>query len=121
MAPAGLRVKSVDIQLQQVGNVPAALRSASLSNMLGVLLTPLLVSQLLPGAGNGLSLQAMEDIALQNPATFHHWADAALLDWGLAVAVPVPDGSRWPWLSADRRLCSVERRGDGGPVAPHVG
>ncbi|WP_137897184.1 bile acid:sodium symporter family protein [Sphingomonas sp. 2SG] len=47
------------------GNVPAALCSASLSNLLGVLLTPLLVAQLLPGAGNGLSLQALKDIALQ--------------------------------------------------------
>jgi solute carrier family 10 (sodium/bile acid cotransporter), member 7 len=47
------------------GNVPAALCSASLSNMLGVFLTPILVSQLLPVASGGFSLQALEDIALQ--------------------------------------------------------
>lgn len=47
------------------GNVPAALCSASLSNMLGVVLTPILVSQLLPAATGGFSLKALEDIALQ--------------------------------------------------------
>jgi sodium/bile acid cotransporter 7 len=47
------------------GNVPAALCSASVSNMLGVALTPLLVSQLLPAASGGLSLTAFEDIAGQ--------------------------------------------------------
>jgi len=45
------------------GNVPAALCSASLSNLLGVVLTPILVSQLLPAAGGGFSLLAFEDIA----------------------------------------------------------
>ncbi|WP_395397464.1 bile acid:sodium symporter family protein [Novosphingobium sp. BL-8A] len=47
------------------GNVPGALCSASLSNMLGVFLTPILVSQLLPAASGGFSLKALEDIALQ--------------------------------------------------------
>ena len=47
------------------GNVPAALCSASLSNLLGVVLTPILVSQLLPVASGGFSLQALQDIALQ--------------------------------------------------------
>lgn len=47
------------------GNVPGALCSASLSNMLGVILTPILVSQLLPAASGGFSLEALEDIALQ--------------------------------------------------------
>lgn len=47
------------------GNVPGALCSASLSNVLGVFLTPILVSQLLPAASGGFSLQALEDIALQ--------------------------------------------------------
>ncbi len=47
------------------GNVPGALCSASLSNMLGVILTPILVSQLLPAASGGFSLKALEDIALQ--------------------------------------------------------
>jgi sodium/bile acid cotransporter 7 len=45
------------------GNVPAALCSASLSNVLGVLLTPILVSQLLPAASGGFSFKAFEDIA----------------------------------------------------------
>lgn len=47
------------------GNVPAALCSASVSNMLGVVLTPLLVSQLVSSAGGGLSATAVEEIASQ--------------------------------------------------------
>ncbi len=47
------------------GNVPAALCSASLSNLIGVVLTPLLVSQLLPVASGGFSLKAVEDIVTQ--------------------------------------------------------
>jgi solute carrier family 10 (sodium/bile acid cotransporter), member 7 len=47
------------------GNVPAALCSASLSNLLGVVMTPLLVALLLPGAGGGFRAHALEDIALQ--------------------------------------------------------
>jgi sodium/bile acid cotransporter 7 len=47
------------------GNVPAALCSASVSNLLGVVLTPILVSQLLPAASGGLSVAAFEEIAAQ--------------------------------------------------------
>jgi sodium/bile acid cotransporter 7 len=47
------------------GNVPGALCAASLSNVLGVVLTPILVSQLLPAASGGFSLKALEDIATQ--------------------------------------------------------
>ncbi len=47
------------------GNVPAALCSASVSNLVGVALTPLLVSQLLPVASGGFSLKGFEDIAIQ--------------------------------------------------------
>jgi len=47
------------------GNVPAALCSASVSNLAGVVMTPLLVSLLLPGAGVGFSAQALEDIGVQ--------------------------------------------------------
>jgi sodium/bile acid cotransporter 7 len=47
------------------GNVPAALCSASLSNLLGIVLTPILVSLLLPSAGAGFSGRAIGDIALQ--------------------------------------------------------
>jgi sodium/bile acid cotransporter 7 len=47
------------------GNVPAALCSASVSNLVGVVITPLLVSLLLPSSGAGGSLKAVADIALQ--------------------------------------------------------
>lgn len=47
------------------GNVPAALCSASVSNLLGVVLTPIMVSMLLPNTGAGGSLKAVGDIALQ--------------------------------------------------------
>uniref|UniRef100_B0T6P2 Bile acid:sodium symporter n=1 Tax=Caulobacter sp. (strain K31) TaxID=366602 RepID=B0T6P2_CAUSK len=46
------------------GNVAAALCSASLSNMAGVVVTPLLVSLILPTSG-GLSLSSLSDIGLQ--------------------------------------------------------
>ncbi len=48
------------------GNVPAALCSASLSNLAGVAITPLLVALLLPStSGAGFSLSSLEAIALQ--------------------------------------------------------
>lgn len=47
------------------GNVPAALCSASVSNLLGVVITPLLVSLLLPGTSVGFSAQALRDIGMQ--------------------------------------------------------
>ena len=50
------------------GNVPAAVCSASASNILGVFLTPLLVSLLMPqwvGRGAGVSPRAILDILLQ--------------------------------------------------------
>jgi sodium/bile acid cotransporter 7 len=67
------------------GNVPAALCSASLSNVLGVVLTPILVSQLLPAASGGFSLKAFEDIAREILLPFiigqiiRPWARAWLL------------------------------------------
>ena len=67
------------------GNVPAALCSASLSNVLGVVLTPILVSQLLPAATGGFSWQAFEDIAREILLPFvigqmiRPWARAWLL------------------------------------------
>jgi sodium/bile acid cotransporter 7 len=51
------------------GNVPAALCSASLSNMLGVAISPILVSLILPAHG-GLSAGALGDIAVQILAPF---------------------------------------------------
>ena len=47
------------------GNVPAAICAASLSNLIGVALTPFLVAQLLHHDGGGISLDAIEKIALQ--------------------------------------------------------
>jgi sodium/bile acid cotransporter 7 len=75
------------------GNVPAALCSASLSNVLGVVLTPILVSQLLPAASGGFSLQAFEDIALEILLPFvvgqliRPWARAWLLSHPHVTAV----------------------------------
>ncbi|WP_395697687.1 bile acid:sodium symporter family protein [Methylocella sp.] len=47
------------------GNVPAALCSASASNILGVVLSPALVALLMATRGGGMSLAAIEDVALQ--------------------------------------------------------
>lgn len=47
------------------GNVPAALCCASLSNLAGVVITPVLAALLLSTASGGLSLDAVRDIALQ--------------------------------------------------------
>lgn len=47
------------------GNVPAALCSASVSNLVGVLITPLLLSMLLSSSGAGGSMKAITDIGLQ--------------------------------------------------------
>jgi sodium/bile acid cotransporter 7 len=79
------------------GNVPAALCSASVSNMLGVVLTPLLVAQLLPAASGGLSLTAVEDIAGQ-----------ILLPFLVGQAIRPWVGA---WLSRHPLLTSVVDRG----------
>ncbi len=47
------------------GNVPAALCSASVSNLFGMVLTPALVALLLSANGSGFSTKALEDIAVQ--------------------------------------------------------
>jgi len=47
------------------GNVPAAICSASLSNLLGVFITPLLVQIFLGAAGKGLSWDVVQAIILQ--------------------------------------------------------
>jgi sodium/bile acid cotransporter 7 len=52
------------------GNVPGALTSASLSQMLGVIVTPLLVALLIGGATGGVQLQSIVDIGLQILAPF---------------------------------------------------
>ncbi|WP_427025246.1 bile acid:sodium symporter family protein [Aureimonas ureilytica] len=53
------------------GNVPAALTSASVSNMLGVVITPVLVLLIASGGGEGaFSFDAIQKIALQILAPF---------------------------------------------------
>lgn len=47
------------------GNVAAALCCASLSNLAGVVITPLLATLFLSAGGGGISLEAVGDIALQ--------------------------------------------------------
>ncbi|WP_018001359.1 bile acid:sodium symporter family protein [Paracoccus sp. N5] len=47
------------------GNVPAAICAASMSNLVGVVLTPLLVTRILHQEGAAVSLEAVEKIALQ--------------------------------------------------------
>jgi sodium/bile acid cotransporter 7 len=47
------------------GNIPAALCSASVSNLLGIVLTPALVALMLSAHGAGFSMGALEGIALQ--------------------------------------------------------
>jgi solute carrier family 10 (sodium/bile acid cotransporter), member 7 len=61
------------------GNVAAALCSASASNLLGILLTPLLVSLLLGRSGGGLSLASALGILLQLLLPFA--AGQALRPW----------------------------------------
>lgn len=52
------------------GNVPAAICAASLSNIIGVVLTPFLVAKLLHMDGGGVSLGAIQKIGLQILAPF---------------------------------------------------
>lgn len=52
------------------GNVAGALTSASLSNLLGVIVTPLLVALLIGGANGAIHLQSILDIGLQILAPF---------------------------------------------------
>ena len=63
------------------GNVPAALCSATVSNLAGMVLTPALVALLLSAHGTGFSTKALVDVALQ-----------LLLPFGLGQAAR-------PWLA----------------------
>lgn len=47
------------------GNVPAAICCASLSNLVGVVITPVLATMLLSASSGGMSFDAVRDIALQ--------------------------------------------------------
>jgi sodium/bile acid cotransporter 7 len=74
------------------GNVPAALCSASLSNMAGVVVTPLLVSLMFSTRG-GLSASALSDVALQILLPFalgqlvRPWISQWLLRHGMVTAI----------------------------------
>ncbi|MGA8116639.1 MAG: bile acid:sodium symporter family protein [Actinocatenispora sp.] len=52
------------------GNVAAAICAASFSNLIGIVVTPLLVSVMLSGQGPGFSLDSVRDILLQLMAPF---------------------------------------------------
>lgn len=79
------------------GNVPAALCSASVSNLLGMVLTPLLVAALLATHGPGFSLQALTDIALE-----------LLLPFGLGQVLRPWVG---PWITRQKHVLSYVDRG----------
>ena len=79
------------------GNVPAALCSASVSNLLGMVLTPLLVAVLLTSHGTGFSWKALEDIALE-----------LLLPFGLGQALRPWIG---PWITRRKAVLSIVDRG----------
>ncbi len=101
------------------GNVPAALCSASVSNLVGMVVTPVLVALLLSTHGSGFSLKALGDIALE-----------LLLPFGLgqvlaALGRPLdhPQQGRavlcGPGLHPDRRLLGLQRKRRGRRLVPH--
>jgi sodium/bile acid cotransporter 7 len=79
------------------GNVPAALCSASVSNLFGMVVTPALVALLLSSHGAGFSFKALQDIALQLLAPFA--AGQVLRPW------------IGEWIVGHKRTTSVVDRG----------
>ena len=79
------------------GNVPAALCSASISNLAGIVVTPLLVALLLTSHGGGFSLSALKDISLQ-----------LLLPFALGQLARPLIGK---WILAHKRVTSLVDRG----------
>ena len=79
------------------GNVPAALCAATASNMIGILLTPLLVGLLLSNGHGGVSASMVGDIILQ-----------LLLPFAAGQAL-----RRWigPWVERRRKILSLVDRG----------
>lgn len=65
------------------GNVPAAIASASASQMLGILLTPLLMGLMAGAHGNGVDLKGMGEIAAQIllPFIVGHLTRPLIGDW----------------------------------------
>ena len=70
------------------GNVAAALTSASVSNLIGVVLTPMMVGLLVDANGNGFSAHSLKNIALQIllPFCLGQVARPWLQDWLLRHA-----------------------------------
>ncbi len=79
------------------GNVPAAMCSASMSNLLGVVLTPVLAGLLMGAKGSGLSLDAIGSIALQLLAPFA--AGQLMRSWIGA------------WVARNRKVLALVDRG----------
>ncbi len=79
------------------GNVPAALCSASASNLLGIVLTPLLVSVLMATRGGGFSAHALLDIMAQLLLPF--------------IAGQLLRSRIGGWLQAHRRVTELVDRG----------
>ncbi len=79
------------------GNVPAALCSASVSNLFGIVVTPALVALLMTSHGAGFSLRALQDVALQ-----------LLLPFAAGQLLRPLIGK---WLIGHRRLTSFVDRG----------
>jgi len=79
------------------GNVPAALCSASISNLAGIVVTPALVALLISSKSGGFSLSALEDIALQ-----------LLLPFALGQLARPFIGK---WITAHRTITQIVDRG----------
>ncbi len=79
------------------GNVPAAVCCASLSNLAGIVVTPLLVGALLSAHGQGFSLDALRDITIQLFLPF--FAGQVLRRW------------IGRWLERNRRILGFVDRG----------
>ena len=88
---------SIAFTSQARGNVAAAVVAASASNLIGVILTPLLVGLFLHTTTGGLSLKAVQDVAVQ-----------ILLPFALGqLARPVVAG----WVTRNAKLVSYTDRG----------
>lgn len=79
------------------GNIPAAVCAASVSNLLGVFITPALAAMLLHASGGGIDAHAIWDIAIQ-----------LLLPFAVGQLVRPWIG---PWIERHRQLTMVVDRG----------